>query len=275
MQVSFAGPGAEVMSGSWVVAAGVGKVLAPAALHADKASGGALTRGLKVSRFAGKAGEFLEVLAPAGLSVSRILLVGLGKPEALDEKALEKLGAEIVQKLEALGESAATLEIDAPKAAKLKTAAAHLAFGARLRSYAFNKYRTKELEEHKKRLGEIRLLTPDPPAVRRAYAALDAVADGIFLARDLVNEPPNVLHPEEFARRVKALARTGLKVEVLGEAEMKKLGFGALLGVGQGSARESQLVIMQWNGGKKKNPPLAFVGKGVCFDSGGLSLKPG
>src|SRR6202012_2803687 len=97
----------------------------------------------------------------------------------------------------------------------------------------------------------------------------------IFLARDLVNEPPNILYPEEFARRVKALARSGLKVEVLGEAEMKKLGFGALLGVGQGSVRDSQLVVMQWQGGKKKDAPVAFVGKGVCFDSGGLSLKPG
>jgi leucyl aminopeptidase len=105
---------------------------------------------------------------------------------------------------------------------------------------------------------------------------MEAVASGIVLARDLVNEPPNVLSPVEFARRVKAnLVKAGVKVDVLGEAEMKKLGMGALLGVGQGSERESQLVVMQWNGGRKKDEPVALVGKGVCFDSGGLSLKTG
>ncbi|HWY61276.1 MAG TPA: leucyl aminopeptidase [Rhizomicrobium sp.] len=282
MQISFAAPPTRVQSGSWVVAASEGRSLLPAAIRADKASGGALSRGLKVSRFTGKSGQLLEVLAPAGLTASRILLVGLGKPAALDEKALETVGAEIVKKLEGLGETSAIFEIEGPKGAKAKSGeiAAHLAFGARLRSYTFDKYRTRNLDEHKKRLKEIRIVTPDVPAARRAYAGLDAVANGIFLARDLVNEPPNVLYPVEFARRVRALAKSGLKVEVLGEAEMKKQGFGALLGVGQGSARESQLVVMQWNGARakgkgKKSPPIAFVGKGVCFDSGGLSLKPG
>ncbi len=119
------------------------------------------------------------------------------------------------------------------------------------------------------------MASADVAAAKKAYQALDAVADGVTLARDLVNEPPNVLYPAEFARRAKALVKLGVKVEVLGEAEMKRQGFGALLGVGQGSARESQLVVMQWLGGKKKSEPVAFVGKGVCFDSGGLSLKPG
>ncbi len=279
MQISFAAPAAKIQAGSWVVAASAGGVLTEAAQKADKASGGAIARGLKVSRFAGKSGQLLEVLAPAGLAASRILLVGLGKPAELDEKGLETIGAQIVARLQSLGETSATFEIEAPKGSKVKSGeiAAHLAFGARLRSYGFDKYRTQNLDEFKKRLNEIRVTTPDVAAAKRAYAGLDAVADGIFLARDLVNEPPNILYPVEFARRVKALAKAGLKVEVLGEAEMKKQGFGALLGVGQGSARESQLVVMQWNGGgaKKKGPPIAFVGKGVCFDSGGLSLKPG
>jgi leucyl aminopeptidase len=278
MQISFAAPAAKIQSGAWVVAAAAGGALTPAALRADKASGGAISRGLKVSRFTGKSGQLLEVLAPSGLSVSRILLVGLGKPDALDEKGLETIGAQIVARLQALGETIASFEIEAPKGAKVKSGeiAAHLAFGAKLRSYGFDKYRTQNLDEYKKRLTEIRVTAPDIAAAKRAYAGLGAVADGIFMARDLVNEPPNVLHPVEFAKRVKALAKLGLKVEVLGEAEMKKQGFGALLGVGQGSARESQLVVMQWNGAKsKKGAPIAFVGKGVCFDSGGLSLKPG
>ena len=256
MQISFVAPPAKIQAGSWMVAASEGAVLTPAALKADKASGGAISRGLKVSRFTGKSGQFLEVLAPGGLSVSRILLVGLGKPEALDEKGLETIGAQIVARLQSLGETSATFEIEAPVTskkdggAKVKSGeiAAHLAFGARLRSYGFDKYRTQNLDEYKKRLNEIRVIAPDVAAAKRAYAGLDAVADGIFLARDLVNEPPNILYPAEFARRVRALSKLGLKVEVLGEAEMKKQGFGALLGVGQGSARESQLVVMQWNG---------------------------
>ena len=275
MQISFAAAPSKDYPGSWVVAAAEGGTLTPAAMLADKASGGALSRGLKVSRFTGKTGQMLEVLAPPGLSQSRILLVGLGKPAALDARGLENIGAEIAKKLETLGESAASFQIEMPKGAKVKNPGAHLAFGARLRSYGFDKYRTKNLDEFKKRLKEIRVIARDAAAARRAYSGLSAVAEGIFLARDLVNEPPNVLYPEEFARRVKALAKAGLKVEVLGEAEMKKQGFGALLGVGQGSARDSQLVVMQWKGTKKKGAPIAFVGKGVCFDSGGLSLKPG
>jgi leucyl aminopeptidase len=277
MQISFAAPTALVQSGSWVVSATEGGVLSAAALKADKASGGAISRGLKVSRFTGKSGQMLDVLAPAGLSASRILLVGLGKPAALDEKGLEVIGAQVMAKLIALGESTARFEIDAPKGAKVKSGeiAAHLAFGARLRSYSFEQYRTRDLEAQEKRLKSLTIATPDVGAAKKAYAGLDAVADGITLARDLVNEPPNVLYPVEFARRAKALAKFGLKVEVLGEAEMKRQGFGALLGVGQGSARESQLVVMQWNGARKKTAPIAFVGKGVCFDSGGLSLKPG
>jgi leucyl aminopeptidase len=279
MQISFTAP-ANVAAGAWVVAAAEGAVLAPAAARADKASGGALARALKVASFKGKAGEFLEVLAPAGLSASRILLVGMGKAETLDAKGLETLGARIVARLQAAGETSATWALEAPRGAHLKAAqvAAHLALGARLASYAFDKYRTRNLEDFRKTLATVRVVAADPAAAKKAYAGLAALADGIFLARDLVNEPPNVLYPAEFARRARtALSKLGVKVEVLGEAEMKRQGFGALLGVGQGSSRESQLVVMQWNGAPKakKAKPIAFVGKGVCFDSGGLSLKPG
>ena len=279
MQISFVAP-SNIAAGAWVVGATDGSVLLPAAVRADKASGGALTRALKSSSFTGKAGQMLEVLAPAGLAASRLLLVGLGKPESVDEKGLETLGAQIVARLYAGGETAASLEVELPKGSKVKKpeAAAHLVFGARLRSYAFDKYRTRNLDEYVKKLTTLRVVTSDTAAAKKAFAGLSAVADGIFLARDLVNEPPNILHPEEFARRAKTLlTKLGVKVEILGEAEMKKQGFGALLGVGKGSARESQLVVMQWHGAPKtkKAQPIAFVGKGVCFDSGGLSLKPG
>jgi leucyl aminopeptidase len=279
MQISFVAPSdAAPNQGAWVVGAVDGAALLPGAIAADKASGGALTRALKFSRFTGKAGQMLEVLAPAGMKASRLLLVGLGKADSVDEKGLETLGAQIAGRLNLAGEAAASIEIDVPKNAKVKKAelAAHLAFGFRLKSYAFDKYRTRNLDEYEKKLKTARILTPDVAAAKKAHAGLAAVADGIFLARDLVNEPPNVLYPAEFARRAKAqLSKRGVKVEILGEAEMKKQGFGALLGVGQGSARESQLVVMQWNGGKKSSKPIALVGKGVCFDSGGLSIKVG
>ena len=280
MQISFVAS-ADVTAkdgGALVVAAAESPALLPAAVRLDRASGGALTRAMKFSRFTGKNGQFLEVLAPSGIKASRLVLVGLGKPESLDVKGLETLGAQIVGRLFTAGESAASLEIDAPKGSKVKKAelAAHLAFGARLKSYAFDKYRTRNLEDYEKRLKTVRIVTPDVAATKKAHAGLAAVGDGIFLARDLVNEPPNILYPAEFARRAKAqLSKLGVKIDILGEAEMKKQGFGALLGVGQGSARESQLVVMQWNGGKKSAKPVALVGKGVCFDSGGLSIKVG
>jgi len=277
MEISFGTP-ANVTQGAWVVAASEGTGLLAAAQRADKAAGGALSRALKVSSFKGKSGQFLEIPAPAGLSAARLLLVGLGKGASLDEKGLETLGAQIVARLHASGDKVASLEIDVPKDCKVKKAeaAAHLAFGAALKSYRFDKYRTRDLDQFTKALTRLTVLTPDMAAAKKAHAGLKAVADGIFLARDLVNEPPNILYPAEFARRARqALSKLGVKVEVLGEAEMKRQGFGALLAVGQGSDRESQLVVMQWNGGKKGSKPVALVGKGVCFDSGGLSLKPG
>ena len=224
MQISLCAPSDVTAKegGAWVVGAAEGSALLPAAISLDKLSGGAISRALKVSRFSGKSGQMLEVVAPAGMATSRLILAGLGKPEAMDEKGLETLGAQIVGRLHAAGESTARIEIDVPKGCKVKKPelAAHLAFGARLKSYAFDKYRTRNLDEYEKKLKTLRIATPDMAAAKKAYAGLSAVADGIFLARDLVNEPPNVLYPAEFARRAKAqLGKLGVKVEILGEAE--------------------------------------------------------
>jgi leucyl aminopeptidase len=119
------------------------------------------------------------------------------------------------------------------------------------------------------------VVAADADAALSAFAPLAALADAVSFTRDLVSEPPNVLYPGEFARRVKALESLGLEVEILGEPEMMKLGMGSLLGVGQGSIRESQLAVMRWNGAADKTAqPIAFIGKGVCFDTGGISIKP-
>ena len=113
-----------------------------------------------------------------------------------------------------------------------------------------------------------------PSAAKKAFAEIEAVVDGVCLARDLVNEPANILGPVDFADRAKELEALGVKVEILAEKEMKKLGMGSLLGVAQGSPRGARLAVLQWNGGKAKDKPVAFVGKGVTFDTGGNSMKP-
>lgn len=277
MQLSFIAP-STTGTGALVVAALEGGAFTAAAAEADRKTGGALKRALDVSRFSGKTATILEVLAPVGVKASRLLLVGLGNPAEFDRPQAEHVAAAVVGRLLASGEKSVTFDINLPKGARLKEAslAAHLAMGAQLRSYAFEKYRTRGLEERQHTLKKVIVGTRDVAGARHSWQTLCAIAEGMYLARDLVNEPPNVLYPAEFARRAKQLTKLGVKVEVLGEAQMKKLGLGALLGVGQGSDHESQLVVMQWNGVKgKKTAPVAFVGKGVCFDSGGLSLKPG
>jgi leucyl aminopeptidase len=205
------------------------------------------------------------------------LLVGLGKAEEFNASKAETLAAIVTGRLITSGETQATFEIDVPKGSKIKAPqlAAHLAFGAQLRSYQFTTYRRKNLDEFQQTLKSVVIATSDAAAARRNWQALSAVAEGVFLARNLVNEPPNILTPAEFARRTKALTKLGVKVTVLDEAQMKKLGMHALLGVGQGSERDSHLVAMEWNGSRKAHAPIALVGKGVCFDSGGLSLKTG
>jgi leucyl aminopeptidase len=152
--------------------------------------------------------------------------------------------------------------------------AADLAQGMRLRAYAFDRYKTKRKDEERRAGVKASIAVADVVATRSAFAPRQAIADGVDMARDLVNEPANVLYPAEFARRTGSLRKVGVNVEILDVRAMTKLGMGALLGVGQGSARDSRMVVMRWNGGKKGEAPVAFVGKGVCFDTGGISIKP-
>jgi leucyl aminopeptidase len=140
------------------------------------------------------------------------------------------------------------------------------------RSYRFDRYRTTEKPEDKPRLAQITLLVADPASAAAAWTPWHGVAEGVFVSRDLVSEPPNVLNPPEMARRCAELSRLGLEVEVFGPAELAEFGFGALLGVAQGSVNEARMVVMRWNGGS--GAPVAFVGKGVTFDTGGISIKP-
>jgi leucyl aminopeptidase len=166
--------------------------------------------------------------------------------------------------------------LDLPGPATKPEAAAEFALGLKLRAYRFDRYRTKRKEDEEKTpaVAAIALAVADAAAAQKAWHRRELVGEGVLIARELINEPPNVLFPVEFARRAGELKKVGVAVEVLDVPAMKQLGMRALLGVGQGSAHEPRIVVMRWNGGKKGEPPVALIGKGVCFDTGGISIKP-
>jgi leucyl aminopeptidase len=231
-------------------------------------------RASRSERFTGKSGSSLDLVAPAGLKVSRLIALGTGKDPPKKSSDFIKLGGTSVGKIPALAKDA-TILADLPAGPMTPAQAADVALGATLRAYSFDRYKTKRQEgEEEPAHTRIAIAVADLAGARRAWKACSAVAAGVTLARDLVNEPANVLYPEEFARRAIALKKDGVAVEVLDARAMRRLGMNALLGVGQGSARESRLVVMRWNGKKGGGPPLAFIGKGVTFDTGGISIKP-
>lgn len=240
------------------------------AAEADAATSGALSKARDVSRFTGSSGQTLEVTVPAGLKVERVLLIGIGELDKMDETKWAEAGGVITAALAGSGSNEAAIVADIEGADALS-----LAEGALLRGYRFDKYRTKEPESKKPTLEKLIVQAAKSQECNDLFSARQKVVDGVFFTRDLVSEPANILYPESFAEEIKSLSALGVDVEVLGEAEMTKLGMGALLGVGQGSARESQLVIMRWNGAEKDDQPISFIGKGVTFDTGGISLKPG
>jgi leucyl aminopeptidase len=250
---------------------------------ADAATDGAVSRGLAAGEFKGKKGQTLTLYSPGGAAApfSRVVAIGLGKPGELDAKGAEEAGGHAAAAL-AREPAAAIVADELPPAM-----AASVALGAVLRGYRFDRYRTTEKAEDKPRLAKLTLLVSDLAAAKAAWTPLKAVAEGVFISRDLVSEPPNVLNPPEMARRCAELTRLGLVVEVMGPKELQKLGFGALLGVAQGSATEPRMVVMQWHGasggtaparGRAKTaaatPAAAPIGKGVTFDTGGISIKP-
>ena len=235
----------------------------------NEASGGAIARAIEVASFKGQKGKTVLLFAPIE-GLTRLLIVGLGKRAELTTLILEEAGGAIAAALSQ--EAQATVLAEGLTASD----AAHLGLGAVLRAYRFDLYRTKEKPEDKPKLTGITVQAEDQAKARAAFGPLRAVAEGIYLARDLVTEPPNVLTPTEMAERCRALTKLSVKVEIMGPKELEKLGFGALLGVSQGSVQEPRMVVMQWNGagGRKPRKPLVFVGKGVTFDTGGISIKP-
>jgi len=241
-----------------------------------------IKRAAAFAKFSGKSGSSLEILAPAGVKgVSRLLVVGTapapanGGPPSKPLDEFLTLGGQSMGKLGAGAASIVLFDfVEAPK--DPVSAAAQFALGAFLRAYKFEKYKTKKKKDDSEREGtsEIVLAVAEPDPVGALLAEQRELAESVALARTLVNEPANVLSPGEFARRASELSALGVEVEILDEQAMADLGMRALLAVGQGSEQGSRLVVLRWNGGPAGQAPLAFVGKGVVFDTGGISIKP-
>lgn len=231
---------------------------------------------IEIQEFEGKFKKMLRIATESN-KIRNILVFSAGALKDFDHKKMLELGSNIVVVCQRLRLSSAKLYHSLGDAGdKLKDIIFNISFGMLLRSYRFDKYKTKKDEDNK----QVYLESVDIPFEKPFQTALEFekymhIADGVKLTKDLVSEPPNVLNPENFAEICTDLKKYGIEVEVLDEAEMRDLGMGSLLGVAQGSANTPKLVVMKWlNAEDKTSEPMAFIGKGVTFDTGGLSLKP-
>ncbi len=233
----------------------------------------ALIEGARASRFSGRAGQVFEGFVAREGGVQRIALAGAGEPGAAERTAnLEKAGAALTAKYAASGETVLAINLAGSSLSAGDVAA--LLLGARLRAWRHDAYRTKLPDDQKQSLTAIEVLGA-PNGAEADWAVEAALADGVELTRELVTEPANVIYPESFvARCQERFAGTGLVIEVLDTDQMAALGMGALLGVAQGSVRPARLLAIRWQGGEAGARPTAFVGKGVTFDTGGISIKP-
>lgn len=245
---------------------GANRALAPALSALDGATGGLVTRALAANpAFRGKAGDTLALTLPGSAEPARAVLLGTGKsPEALDH---EKAGGKLYAALTAAGAARVALHATDP------AQAAHIAAGFALRAWRFTAYKQPK-EDEPARPESLEVALDDPAAAQGLWdGGLAAGVAGTCTARDLISEPPNVLYPESYAKRIAALlGPLGVEVEVLDAKRLAKLGAGGILAVGQGSARPPCLVTMRWAGGS--GAPLCLVGKGITFDTGGISIKP-
>ncbi len=237
LEIGFAKPTLP-RSGALVLLVGEGEKPAGLWAAADAATNGAIARAFAAAEFKGAKGKTCTILAPGG-DLTRVVAIGLGKLADLNPRTLQDAGGNAVSALSR--DSTAAVAADSLQPAQ----AAEIALGAVLGSYRFDRYRTKEKPEDKPRLSSLTLLHADAAGAQTAWEPLSGVANGIYVTRDLVSEPPNVLNPAEMAERCRKLEGLGLDVEVLGPEEMGKLGFGALLGVAQGSVNEPRMVVMK------------------------------
>ncbi|MCM8731380.1 leucyl aminopeptidase [Hephaestia sp. GCM10023244] len=224
----------------------------------------------KAGRFEGEAGGIVDAVVAAGERVQRVALIGVGSGEADYERA----GGALTARYLTSGTTALTVDFNALPAAASPRAVARFAAGAAQRGWRYDVYRTKLADKAKPTLATL-TIAGAPAGTDAEWAPRDALTQGLALTRELVTEPANILYPESFVARVtKSVEGLGLEFTVLGEEEMRDLGMGALLGVNQGSRRAPRLLALKWNGAGAGDPALALVGKGVTFDTGGISIKP-
>lgn len=263
-----------------VIFAGKKNALGKNAAALDKKTNGAIAKALKASKtFEGKAKQVCVLSGLSGTSAEHIIVLGLGNTKNAKTTDLEDIGGTLAHVLKTRKLLNATVLTDTIEGHDTADFAAHLAYGAVLRNYSFDIYKGKK--EVAKPVNKIDFVLAGAAKAKKIFAPLQKIAAGVFLTRDLVSEPANELYPESFAARVKKeLTPLGVKVSVLTDKQMEKMGMGALMAVGKGSARPPRLAIMQYEGVPKSAPaaakkPIAFVGKGITFDTGGISLKPG
>ncbi|WGV16770.1 leucyl aminopeptidase [Fuscovulum ytuae] len=248
------------LPGRIAVLADTAKSLSAGLRRLDRLTKGAILRFLNSEAFGRlKPGEAVELAWPAGLLAEAVQIIRL--PRRADVAQARKAGGAIGR---ALSPSGTTVLVEG------HAMAAEIAFGTAMRAYDFSAHKTGERKE----AGPVQFMAANPEALAVAAAPGAAVAEGVFFTRDLVNEPANILTTYDFAARLAAMQELGLDVEILEEEQLAKMGMGALLGVGQGSESPSKVVVMQWHGGEKGAAPFALIGKGVVFDTGGISIKP-
>ena len=248
----------------------------------DASAEGAISKAMEIAAFKKKRKSIVEILAPHGLPAARLMLVGVGDSKTLTPLEWMEIGGAVRGKLPAkTGE--ADIVFDGVDSLRGEAPVA-FALGFGLRNYTFKKYKSKgaarvdneEADADSERTQpRLAIFAPSGEQLAREFQQKQAILEGVYFARDLVNEPANILTPPEFVERLRALASEGLKVEVLDERALKSLGMNAMLAVGQGSAQPTSAVVLRWEGAEQgPDGNVVFVGKGVCFDTGGISIKP-
>lgn len=246
----------------------------PAALDAEL--GGMISRACSAANALAENGSCVDLVPPQGVNARRVVVLALGKADAVSALSLTRAGGALAAHLEAKGENEAALVFDAAAGVRLPEAEvlSRVALGIRLRRYRFD-MRNKRPKAAEDQAWRVHLVAARAAELQSELTRTLAVADGVDYARTLVNLPPNHLHPDSFADHLEPLRQAGIEVEVLDAEQLEKLGMNALLAVGAGSVRAPKVAVLQYRGKDAKTPPLAFVGKGVCFDSGGLCIKGG
>ncbi|MBL1404583.1 MAG: leucyl aminopeptidase [Rhizobiales bacterium] len=267
--ISFAKTDA-LNSGAVVALVSAKGKLSKAAQAFDK--DGQISRAIKVQGFTGKHGSVVEVIAP-NAKIDRLVVVGIGNVDKNTEADWLKIGGKIYASTGKSKSVTILTDLGGKKETSIDAEAlAIMATGTKLRAYNFVAHKTQNVSKAPAR--KIKFISSIDSAAKKSWKRFNGVSDGVLLARDLVNEPANFLGPVEFAAKAKALTKLGCKVEILDEKKLASLKMGALLSVNAGSARPARVAVMVWNGGNAKEAPVAFVGKGVVFDTGGISIKP-